>query len=386
MVRAVDVPAGVVAAIEREVAGGAPGSGEADVPPTGRVTVGRAGARPDRALPANRDEITGDAGDGWVVGRAGHELIVTGEHGWFAVRRDEEGLTIEAGDGVRPWSLVRDAVRPAVQIAGLDRGVAVVHAAAVVAGGTGLLVAGWSESGKTETALALAERGARFVGDKWTIAFPSPAAVGDLDGPGDGPTARFAPYPVRVGIRDWVVPHLPTLARALGRSRRARLGAGSVADRLGRAIGGIAGAHPASDALLGPVGRVGSLAATIRLQPATIRGAYGQPEGESSEVLRALVVLTTVEPGTRPAIEPLDPAVAAERLARSAAYERRGFHLLGERAAALFGDEPPIPGFGVVAAEAEVLRARFRDVRTFELRMPFPADPGPGADLILSVV
>src|SRR5204862_272952 len=60
-------------------------------------------------------------------------------------------------------------VRPTLQLAMLARGGAAVHSAAVELDGKAVLVAGWSESGKTETALALVEEGARFLSDKWTF-------------------------------------------------------------------------------------------------------------------------------------------------------------------------------------------------------------------------
>src|SRR5919202_225078 len=148
------------------------------------------------------------------------------------------------------------------------RGAVAVHSAAVVVDGRAVLVAGWSESGKTETALALAERGAVFLSDKWTI-------VGD-----DGTAAVF---PIGVGVRGWVLDHLPRLRAALGATPRARLaiaGAGRAAARRLPAEGG--------DAL----GRLIGLADRVALAPSAVRRAYGTAAGPWRAPLRAVALLT----------------------------------------------------------------------------------------------
>ena len=239
------------------------------------------------------------------------------------------------------------------------------------------MVAGWSESGKTEVALALAERGADFVGDKWTIVAPT------TDGGARRPRGAL---PSSVGMRDWVLPFLPRLSAHLGASRKARLaaGRGALSDR----------PHdqrpwrspPGDGRDPGPIGQLGSLAATLRLPAVAVRQAYGQPAEMGEAPLNVAVLLTTVDAGTKPSIAPLDPAVAGIRLARSAAYERRALHLLGERARFHFADGAPVPGFAEAADEASVLERLLGTTPTYEVKTPFPADPGPAADLILSVL
>jgi hypothetical protein len=240
------------------------------------------------------------------------------------------------------------------------------------------MVAGWSESGKTEVALALAERGAVFVGDKWTIVEPT------ADG-ADG-TPRMGPYPSSVGIRDWVLPFLPRLSVHLGTSRKVRLVAGRGASAIGRTVSSIGARNRTTDAILAPLGQLGSIAATLRLPAAAVRQAYGQPADMGDTPLNVAVLLTTVDSGTKPSIAPLDPAVAGIRLARSAAYERRALHLLGERARFHFVDGAPVPGFAEAADEASVFEHLLGTTPTYEVKTPFPADPGPAADLILSVL
>ena len=332
----------------------------------------------DATDPPAADAWSGDAGDAQRVGRIGDRLVSNGPGGWFSVDREEGCTTIRVGPDVRTWTLVRDVVRPLVQVSGHARGVAVAHASAIARGGQGVMVAGWSESGKTEVALALAERGAVFVGDKWTIVVPTAA--------GASGTPTMGPYPSSVGIRDWVLPFLPRFSAHLGASRKARLAAGTGASAIGRTVSSIGARHRATDAILAPIGQLGSLAATLRLPSSAVRQAYGQPAEVGELPLNVAVLLTTVDAGTKPSIAPVDPAVASSRLARSGAYERRALHLLGERARYHFADGAPVPGFAEAAVEASVLERLLETVPTFEVRTPFPADPGPAADLILSVL
>jgi hypothetical protein len=81
--------------------------------------------------------------------------------------------------------LVRSIARRALPGAGA----VAVHASLVEVDGQGVVIAGWSESGKTEAALGLAARlGGRFISDKWVV----------LDGEGSWP------HPGVAGLRDWV--------------------------------------------------------------------------------------------------------------------------------------------------------------------------------------
>jgi len=94
--------------------------------------------------------------------RPGQRALVDREHG---------GRPIAAGDGRRlfldldaaPAELATDCVVNLVQAA--QRDVLFLHAASFGVGGAGALLVGWSQSGKSTTALALAARGHAFLGD-----------------------------------------------------------------------------------------------------------------------------------------------------------------------------------------------------------------------------
>jgi hypothetical protein len=374
VVRSVDV----AGALERSL------DGEFGVRPAmdrsrGRVTVRGS----DSDDPPARMTLTGDAGDGLVVGTTDRGLVVSGDWGWYELAGTVADLFVNVPRATAPWRAIRDVIRPAIQVAGLEGGAAVVHGAAVRMNGRGTIIAGWSESGKTETALALRERGATFIGDKWTAVW-RPATDG-------GP--RLGPFPSRVGIRGWVLPFLPTLERDLPAGARTRIRAGSVVAGIGRRVAGAAARSRLAEATLGPTGRTAALADTIRLPSDSLRprpragrvdptpNAPG-PRDDGAE-LAVLALLTTVEAGGRPSIEDLDPSSAARELAISAAYERRAYHLLGQRAAQL--GSFPVPGFGVTAQETQLLESLLQDVRMVRIRVPFPVDPSIAAELLATI-
>jgi hypothetical protein len=151
-------------------------------------------------------------------------------------------------------------------------------------------------------------------------------------------------------------------------------------------MAGMGSIHPVADILLAPVAQLGSVSGTARISASVVRRAYGQAVAVTDRPLHAAVILTTVPDDAQPSIAPIPTDVASLRLAQSAAYERRSFHLIGERARFHFGARPPIPGFDAVAHEATVLAERLAGVPTFELRTPFPGNPAVAAELILSVV
>src|SRR5919199_3091141 len=173
-------------------------------------------------------DLQRDAGDGRLTATDGERFysIARGARCALPPPGGPPPARFELEAGFPLGGAVRRLVRPVLQTALHARGAVAVHSAAVVVDGRAVLVAGWSESGKTETALALAERGAVFLSDKWTI-------VGD-----DGTAAVF---PIGVGVRGWVLAHLPRLRAALAWTPRARLaiaGAGRAAARRLPAEGG----------------------------------------------------------------------------------------------------------------------------------------------------
>jgi hypothetical protein len=251
-------------------------------------------------------------------------------------------------------------LRPALQVALPARGAVAAHAAAVEVDGRAVLVAGWSESGKTETALALMERGARFLSDKWTVLRPDRTA---------------AVFPIGVGLRGWVLEHLPRLDAAVRGRDRGRLRVAGWARAAARPLDG------------GPVGheleRAITLADRISVTPPRLRELYGDdPRAPWEAPLGAVALLTTVPSGTGVRAEPADASWAAERLARTAAFERRGIFELHDRASWALRDRDGDARRSLVEADRALLERVLSGVMVLDVRAPFPTDPRPVADAI----
>jgi len=247
-------------------------------------------------------------------------------------------------------------VRPALHLSLHAADAVAVHATTADMDGRAVLVAGWSESGKTETALALMEMGGRFLSDKWTIL---------------GTDGEASAFPIDVGVRRWVLPYLPKLRASLPAAARAQLGLAGAAAAISRPL--TQRARP---------GRVGGLATRAvaladraALTPSQLHRVYGGGDDPGRRVpLGTTAILTTV-PGREVSCEPADPAWAAARLARSAAYERRELFALLERRRYAFPDAAGSALEEAVNREMRLLARALAAGGTFELRAPFPVDP-----------
>jgi hypothetical protein len=309
-------------------------------------------------------EVQNPANDGLVSGSDGAALYVRGGDGWCRLP-----LTDRAGGPARfvlsggfpLWRVFKTAVRPAMQLALPASGAVAVHSASVELDGAGIVVAGWSESGKTETALALMEGGASFLSDKWTVW----DAAGELSA-----------FPIAVGIRRWVLPYLPRLRGSLTRAGRAQFAAAGVADRASRPLragrrgGRVVGlAGEAMD-------RAIALADRAALTPTELRAAYGQTDDPARRVPAGCIVLLANVPGEEVSVQETDPGSAAARLARSGAYERRVWFALQERARYALPTVAAGPTMAeVVERERALLEPLLGATRVLTVRAPFPTDP-----------
>jgi hypothetical protein len=263
--------------------------------------------------------------------------------------------------------LFSSLIRPTMQVGMLRREAATVHAASVEIDGAAILVAGWSESGKTETALALMEREARFVSDKWTVV--------SADG-------WAAPFPISVGVRRWVLSYLPTLRRAMPRSSLARFLVAGAARAVvtpilrSRRRGRLAG-------LTSQAARQGlALADRVTLTPTELRNVYGQRDDATRRLpVRMLVLLTTVPTSSNPSIRDADRQWVIERLVRAGAFERRAFLAWQERAAFAFPSRS-IDHSTWIDRERHLLDEALRSVELVHIEAPFPTDPRRVADVI----
>jgi len=314
-------------------------------------------------------DIHGLAADGVLSGSDGHDVYALLDGRMATIpdpwRDPVPRIAYEPGFPVR--RLFPSLVRPCLQALLARRQVASVHAASVDHDGSAILVAGWSESGKTETALALMESGAGFLSDKWTLLSA------------DGLASAF---PINVGVRRWVLQYLPTLRGALPRGSSVQFLASAGAQtflspilraRLRGRVGGLVqdAAHQAI-----------ALADRVGLTPSELRTAYGQRDDAARRIpARMLVLLTTVPDGRRPAIRDVSRDWAIERLVRAATFERRPFLAWLDRVAYAAPDRSS-DASGWPDLDRDVLRQALEPVELVHIEAPFPTDPRTVADLI----
>jgi hypothetical protein len=316
----------------------------------------------DPTVPGTLVDLQRNAGDGRLTATDGERFCVLEQgHACVIPALGAEGPARFAYEPGFPIARAFGRlVRPALQVALPARGAVAAHAAAVEIHGRAVLVAGWSESGKTETALALMERGARFLSDKWTVLRA------------DGTAAVF---PIGVGVRGWVLEHLPRLDGAVRGRDRGRLRAAGWVRAAARPLdGGAAGSR---------LERAIALADRISVTPPRLRELYGDdPRAPWEAPLGAVALLTTIPAGAGVRVQPADARWAAERLARTAAFERRGIFELHDRASWGLRDRDGDARRSLVEAERVLLERVLSDVTVLDVRAPFPTDPRPVAEAI----
>lgn len=313
----------------------------------------------DGQEPPPSAERQGDAGDG--VASATHD----GRLWW---RGSGRWSSLEAG--VRPAVLTLDGREPAWRLVPIVRSIArrslpaagavAVHGSLVEVGGRGILISGWSESGKTEVALALAASGGgRLAGDKWTI-----VAEG-----------RAWPLPGAAGLREWVVPYLEGDLATPSRAERVRRASGRPISAATRGVRGLRRLHPAVDILGQPVERLLPLVPTVRREPGRLLRSQPVSSTPFGSLDLAAVVLLLVT-GDRPEPIEMDREAMLERIHATTSHEE-ALALDLERRARYGG----VPWFTCAAAN-EALARSLASVPLLAVASPFPADPRPIAALI----
>jgi len=338
-----------------------------------------AGTVPDVVLAAAADplgdtcELQGPADDDLLTGTDGERLLVAWDGRRCTIPDAVAGrpARFDYEPGFPIWRVFRAAVRPALQVAMAAEGrAAAVHAAAVTIGDGAIVVAGWSESGKTETALGLMEAGASFLSDKWTPL---------------GPDGIASPFPISVGIRRWVLEYLPTLRAALTRSARTQFIAARAASIVLRPASRRVAPSRSAAILADSARKVTALGDRAAFEVAELREAYSQVDDPTRSAPTRLVVLLENSPRDEVVAVPADPATVAARLARSAAYERRAYFGMLQRAAYLMPGRPATVVERAIDFDEAVLREAFTRVELVTVRAPFPTDPRRVADEILRV-
>jgi hypothetical protein len=314
-------------------------------------------------------DLQNPAGDGVVTAFDGRRHYLLHEGRWCSLADPLAGrpTRLEYQAGFPVWRVVASVLRPTLQIALLDHQAVAVHSAGVDVNGTGVIIGGWSESGKTETALAFVEGGARFISDKWTVV--------DSDG-------LMSAFPISVGVRRWVLRYLPRFRSALPTRARAQLQAAAIASVVSRPVRALRPRGRVGGLVIGAVDRAVALGDRAALRPSEVRAAYAQAGDSSwSAPLGAVVLLTTV-PGEGVTAAAADPAWAARRLSRAAAFERRAFFGLHERSRYSLPDRDGDVEATIVEREERFLTKVFESRRLINVNAPFPTDPRRVAEAI----
>jgi hypothetical protein len=312
------------------------------------------------------------ANDDLTTGTEGRRLFVLADGRRCSIpdALEDSPVRFDYDPGFPLWRVFRTAVRPAMHVAMAASGRAVaVHAAAVTLDGSAIVVAGWSESGKTEAALGLMERGASFLSDKWTLL---------------GPDALASAFPISVGVRRWVLEYLPTLRSSLTRAARVQFGVAGLASVALEPVAGRPSRSRTAGFVADGARRAMAIGDRAAFEVAELREAYGQTDDPERTVPVSLVVALRTIAGGDVRVQPADPAEVAARLARSAAYERRSYFELLQRAGYALPGRPALAQDRAIAIDEALLRGVFERVRVVTVDAPFPTDPRLVADAILA--
>jgi hypothetical protein len=192
---------------------------------------------------------------------------------------------------------------PVLNLTVLANGALPLHAAAFEFEGAGVVATGWSKGGKTESLLAFAARGARYVADEWAYLSA------------DGRRVYGIPEPVR--LWDWHLRQAAQYRRRLARGERARLAA----------LRAAAATEGAARALRrgrrgGAVDRVYSLVRNQLHVDAEPERLFGERQ-PSTSFDRLFFLVTHDSPET--IVEPIEPENVARRMLFSLQFERLDF-------------------------------------------------------------
>jgi hypothetical protein len=194
---------------------------------------------------------------------------------------------------------------PLINLTALRHETVPLHASAIVHDGLGVLATGWAKGGKTETLLSFMSHGATYVGDEWIYLRP------------DG---RMLGMPEPMKIWNWHLAELPQFRRRVESGERLRLRLLERAAGMARFVASrrtLRGSAPGRlAARAGPLLRDQTY---VHLPPHRLFG--GDRCSLSGTLDRIVLVVSRDEPDI--AVEPIEGAEVAERMAFSNQHERQ---------------------------------------------------------------
>lgn len=199
---------------------------------------------------------------------------------------------------------------PMLAVTALGRGLVPLHAGAVTWNDAGIVVTGWSKGGKTETVVASAAAGARYVGDEWCYL--------------DAEAGTVAGVPEPVTLWGWHLRRFPPLRTAVPRADRLRMALLDWPDRLERRLPASVQQRPAGRRLR-RVAYHTRARANVWLPPERLFGPVAGPT--SVPYHHVVLAVSTGAAGARPGpaddvhLRPVASAEIAARMAQSVRYE-----------------------------------------------------------------
>jgi hypothetical protein len=196
---------------------------------------------------------------------------------------------------------------PLINLTALGKGYVSLHASAFVHKGNGILVTGWKKGGKTESLLAFAAQGARYLGDEWILISADGKKMYGIPGP--------------VPLWDWHLEHLPHLKSRIKLKDRLWFKSVRWLDAMQRRLpqgklGNVLPLRFLRDALPPLKRRL-----NVAVEPESI---FTAPLGTLSGPLdKVFLGMSHDDQGIR--VEPIDPLEIAERMSFSVQSEQLGF-------------------------------------------------------------
>ena len=237
------------------------------------------------------------------------------------------------------------------------KGAVAVHASAFRYRGRGVLVAGWSDSGKTETLLAALADGAEFVGDDTVYL--------------DAASGRLTGLATAVRLKAWHLRAVPEVRSRLSRRDRARLAPSAASERLAE----LETVGPGTTRRRRIERKAAELlgdAMTVWVPPEDVTGG---PVTDPTATLDH-VVLVTASSTSDVTVTRADPGAVARRVQLSLQEERANLLAAYRQLRFAFPDAGCPSIDEVDARETALLEQAFGGAAVWRLDHPHPVDLG----------
>jgi hypothetical protein len=239
-----------------------------------------------------------------------------------------------------------------VNLTALAKGVLPLHATGFTSGSAGVLVAGWSKGGKTETLLGCMSDGAEYVGDEWVYLTDDGRMLG-------------LPEPIR--LWDWQLAQLPGVLRARPARERRRLAGWR---RLERLSGAASGRRLPGASLARRARPVLDRQTYLQIPPAELFGA--DRVALQGRVDAVVLVMSHEDPGM--STRPVRASEIAQRMQASLEEERAALMTHYRQFRYAFPDRASAVIDTAAEHESKLLAALLDDLPAVEVRHPHPCD------------